>query len=480
MSKHSTMKALEIPELAILVIDRLNRTDLAACAQLNRSWHEAVIPFLYASVTIGARSPETRLGDASWDGFRKHSRHMRQLEVHSSSIYNIPHVLRCTGLTTFCFEISDDSIPCAYWATILLRLLSRNRGISTIRLKSFCKSAARNSEHHSIVLGLLRYVPGLKSLFIAGTSLGRPAVDEIMRCAHRLEELDVTIIRVDEGPARRTTVSRLKSNLASISARLSLEDHDDPKTHDGPYIQDSFRRQCRQGFGLKKFSFTLNNQCGRNVKMYGDLSRLVRLCCSAEDVQLFFLDRPNRRTGFLTLYEEVGHPAWRLKHLYIGFGGLDVVAKILSVCTSPLVSFRLWNCNFSDELLSVLLQYHGKTLQRVSFGNCRGFLLKARVEAMLSRCPDLQSLDLYTYERGVDRRKVMAGGIKSQWTGPNGRVFKVLLSHKAFWVPVRASHEAMGADTMMDQENPIPDDPWKQLELMESFKIKSHIRFLAS
>ncbi|KAF9963934.1 hypothetical protein BGZ70_007095 [Mortierella alpina] len=157
------------------------------------------------------------------------------------------------------------------------------------------------------------------------------------------------------------------------------------------------------------------------------------------------MDKVNRHRGFLTLCEQVDHPAWRLKHLDIGYGNPSDVAKILRVSAPPLVSFQLWST----------------------------------IEAVLSQCPDLKSFDVYTYERGLDRRTVMIGGTGSQWVGSDGRVFKVLLSDKALWAPVLVLCEAMGENKVKDEENSIPDDPWKQLELMESFKIESHIRFLA-
>ncbi|KAF9963935.1 hypothetical protein BGZ70_007096 [Mortierella alpina] len=210
MSELAAIRVFEIPELAILIFDRLNRADLAACAQVHRTWHDAVIPFHYASVMIGKRyrsTPlETRVDTASWEGFKKHSRHMRELEVHGSSIHKISLFgLHCTGLRTLSLDISDDTFQHALWAGKLLKLISNNPDISTLRLKSHCESAVIEFEHHFIVLSMLRYMPGLKKLIIVGSSLGQNAVDEIMRCAHRLEELDVTMDTVDRDPILPTT-----------------------------------------------------------------------------------------------------------------------------------------------------------------------------------------------------------------------------------------------------------------------------------
>ncbi|KAF9289705.1 hypothetical protein BGZ68_008787 [Mortierella alpina] len=482
MSHLAAVKVFKISELAILVTNHLTRSDLLACILVHRSWHEAIIPFLYDSVTIGEHySPiplETSLEEASWDGFKKHSHHMQALEIYSLSIQNISLFgSNCTSLSILRLEISGETGPqYALWAWGLLKLIANNPSISTLCLKSGTDSVVNGFDHHLVVLGVLRYMPGLKKLVIDGESMGQSSVDEILRCAYRLEELDVTMDRIYEDPIPEPSGPRVGFDLASHLADLSLKDLDDVNTQDEPYILDSLGRQCRQGSRLKKFSFTLKNRRKKGV-VSSHASLLVRLCRSADYVQLSLKDEHTRDTGLQTLYDQVSHPMWCLKHLGIGSGNPSIMLKILRGSTLPLVSFRLQDGGFSDELLEVLLQVHGKSLQRVSIGKCQDFFLQTNVEKVLSRCPNLQSLDVFNCDQKLD--PAMTEERQSRWICPDGRVFKVLTSEQPrfTFVIVEGISKPVYATKLAGT---VMDGPWKHLDMMRTDQVSSRIRFVAN
>ncbi|KAF9958812.1 hypothetical protein BGZ72_010874 [Mortierella alpina] len=492
MSKRAAIQVFEIPELSILIIGQLRNSDLTACALVHSAWHDAVIPFLYHTAAIrvhdGVRSPEKE--KAYRDGFLKYSRHIRFLEIESSATPDFPpFCFNCTNLTDLRLETSKKAIENAKLSRDLLSVISNNPGISTLYLTSNSDYRVSELDHLLVVLGLLRYMPGLKKLVMIGTCMGQSSLDEIMRCAHRLEELDLTMNRIDEKPTFRPRPSRspIDFDLASYLADLCLKDHDDDaiETSDGPYILDTQGRRCRQGTSLKRFSLTLKNGRKRGVRL-ADASPLVRLCCSAEEIQLSISDvmeGPTRRNSILTLYEQVHHPAWRLKHLDIGSTYLEdysILIKIVRDSASSLVSFRLGDSYFTDELLHVLLQNHGKTLKRMAVGKCPEFFFKANIEAILSRCPNLQSLDLYNCEKGGDLRTATAGEPKTQWVGPKGQIFKVFMASIGRWTFVDIGGTLKPEYILLDTETAIQNDPWKHIELMRDRKYNSHIRFVAN
>ncbi len=183
-----------------------------------------------------------------------------------------------------------------------------------------------------------------------------------------------------------------------------------------------------------------------------------------------------RSRSFITLYDQVNHPAWCLKHLDIGYGDPSVVVKILRASASSLVSFRLWDSDFSDELLSVLLQLHGKTLQRVSIGKCEMFFLKAKVEAVLSRCPGLKSLEVFNCDpkAGI----AMTEERQVRWTGPEGRVFNVFISEQPRWKFV--DREGIAKVVYVTRiSNTDQHDLWSCLDLMLRDQVEGLLRFVA-
>ncbi|KAF9963937.1 hypothetical protein BGZ70_007098 [Mortierella alpina] len=488
MSKRAAIQVFEIPELAIKVLVPLERSDLVACALVHRAWHDAVIPFLYHTVTTdeihhNVRSPD----EFCWDGFQKHSAHMRVLKIDNRAEHDLFHYgLHCTLLTDFHLDISEKTSQSAPWSWDLLRLICNNAGLSTLCLTTDRDSRVNEMDSHLVVLRLLRHMPGLKKLIVVGTSMGESSVDEIMRCAYRLEELVVTMDRIDKEPNLRSSKPHhLDVNLALHLADLASNNpDDDADTQGGPCILDSQGRRCRQGTRLKRFSLTLKNGRKRGV-LLADASPLVRLCCSAEYIQLCISDvmeGPSRRNSFLTLHELVARPTCRLKHLDIGPTcpeDYSVLVRILSDSACSLVSFRLWESYFTDELLSVLLQNHGKTLQRVAVGKCPEFFFKSNIEALLSGCPDLEALDLYNCDRGGDRRMAMTGGPKTQWVGSDERVFKVFVSRLSHWTFIDDGRSVGPVYVVSDAACTGQNDLWKHLESMRDSKFNSHIRFSA-
>ncbi|KAF9937766.1 hypothetical protein BGZ67_000922 [Mortierella alpina] len=268
MSQLAAVKVFEIPELSVLVIDPLEKSDLAACALVQRTWHKTVLPFPYRTFLIGDRyrlfSPS--FNEANWDRFRKHTTHIRLLEISSRAKRDLSLFdFNCTHLTDLHLHLrlSANTSDNAHWSLGLLKLISNSPGISTLRLNDI--------EYQLVVLALLRYMPGLKRLVLIGPSMGQSSVDEIMRCAYRLEALEVTMGRIDKDPTPRTTRPPIGFDPASHLADLSLKDHDaDVVTADEPCILDSQGRRCRQESSLKKFRLTLDNMRNASDIPLGD------------------------------------------------------------------------------------------------------------------------------------------------------------------------------------------------------------------
>ncbi|KAF9958813.1 hypothetical protein BGZ72_010875 [Mortierella alpina] len=491
MSKLTAVKVFDIPELAILVIGHLERSDLAACALVHRTWHKSVIPSLYSSFMFRDRyrGPFKRtFSEDSWDAFKKHSSHIRVLEISSrvmrdTSLFDF----NCTNLKDLhlYIQLSANPSKTAQWSLGLLKLISNNPSISTLRITAHDEPVVNDIDHHLVVLHLLRHMPALKRLVIAGPNMGQSSVDEIMRCAYRLEELDLILDRINEHPTPRPSRSPIGSDLESYLARLCLKNHDDAgDTSDGPYILDTQGHRCRQGTSLKRFGLTLENGIERDVRL-ADASPLVRLCCSAENIQLSISDvmkGPSRRNSILTLHEQVGHPAWCLRHLDIGslwHEDSSVLVKILSASASPLISLRLWDVSFTYELLSVLLLNHGKTLQRVTVGQCPDLLSQANIKALVSGCPSLLSLDLCSCDRESAYGARLQDASVCQWRPSDGRVFKMFISDEAYY-DFQSNGYYSEQEYSAFSEEPIPDDPWVHLDLMSRPDFQSRVRFVAN
>ncbi|KAF9989496.1 hypothetical protein BGZ75_006188 [Mortierella antarctica] len=482
MSKLAAVKVFEIPELATLVINHLKKRDLVACALVHSAWHKATIPFIYHSITIVSvwRFRERSLDEDFWSGFKKYGRYMRLLEIDSSAVSAMSSLgFSCINLTDLHLDICEEASTNVLWFRGLLKLISNNPGISSLELgaRSGCPVTF---DHHLVVLGLLRYMPQLKKLLITGTYIGQSAVDEIMRCAHRLEELSLDISQISKDPIPRPCQQRTGFILGLSLTDLSLKDHDnDDNTHDEPYILDSQGRRCRLGTSLKKFSLTLGND--DRYALSDDAFLLAFHCYSVEDIQLFVKEGTTRRKIMRALEDQVDHPAWCLKHLKIGHilhRDTSILVKLLSVRSTSLVSLWLASCCFSDEIISALLQNHGKTLQRMTMSSCE-VRYKPDIEALLSGCSDLRSLDVFN-SGGQD---YFAMGLPKecqlQWTGRNGRVFEVFMSENAYWTIHGQVYSTMEEDETMEEEGSIPDDPWRQVQLMKRDGIRSHVRFLA-
>ncbi|KAF9958811.1 hypothetical protein BGZ72_010873 [Mortierella alpina] len=220
MSQVFAIKVFEIPELASHVTLHLTRLDLCTCAMVNRAWHEAIVPILYHSVIIDDRHGRKGSTGICWDGFQKHSSHMRRLKIDNRARRDISLFgFNCTNLTVLHLVISADPRLTPQWSSDLLKMIANNPDISTLQLTSLDDPRINVIDHHLVVLGLFRYMPGLKKLFINSTRIGERSVNEVMRCAHRLEELalDTTQIFKAHIPGSWRSSRGLGSPIASVS-----------------------------------------------------------------------------------------------------------------------------------------------------------------------------------------------------------------------------------------------------------------------
>ncbi|KAF9560851.1 hypothetical protein EC968_005985 [Mortierella alpina] len=482
MSQHTIAMLFWIPELAIQVTDQLDNSDLVVCVQANRAWHDFIIPFLYRNVIVGERHGLKSFDKDCWAGFQKHSAHMRVLDIDSRAECDISLFgSNCTHLVALHLEHCDFPRKDASWSWGLLKLVSHNPNISTLYLTTSRSPKSSRMLYHCLVeLRLLRYLPGLKKLVITNYDLGYYEIYEIMRCAHRLEELDVKVARVDQhillGPRRPHPVF----DCASTRRELSLKEYEaDNDTQTGPCIVDSQGVRCRRGTRLKKFRFVLVNDF-----YYGDVAadalQLLRLCCSAEYIQLDIRE-PHRGKVVRVLRDQVGHHAWCLKHLDIGgLRAVDVpgLVEILRASRSSLLSFRLWKSSLTDELLLVLSEYHGKTLERVTFGKCPEIFHKDKIEALLSQCPHLQSLDVFNCEKEGDLHIAMTGKFQARRTSSDGRVFTVLTSDHIHLKLFMYGQVDQVPDIATD-EGTVDDGLWRIVDMIRLGRIRDHVRFVA-
>ncbi|KAF9560853.1 hypothetical protein EC968_005987 [Mortierella alpina] len=180
------------------------------------------------------------------------------------------------------------------------------------------------------------------------------------------------------------------------------------------------------------------------------------------------------------LRDQVGHHAWCLKHLDIGnlrSDDLPVLVEILRASRSSLLSFRLWKSSLTDELLLALSEYHGKTLERVTFGKCPEIFHKDKIEALLSRCPKLQLLHVFNCEQEYGLCMAVTEERRLRCVGPDG---KVLMRYQ---VPgarlICKTTNIRIAATMMD-DGLVNDDLWRPVEMMREGQIRNHIRFIAN
>ncbi|KAF9289702.1 hypothetical protein BGZ68_008784 [Mortierella alpina] len=472
MSDLITSKIIGIPELAILVTGHLKRLDLVTCALVNHAWHEAIIPFLYHTVTFGGVYPArhtARLACAPcYYGLYKYSQYTRVLKIYSRGLGDIPcHWFHYINLAVLDLEITH-AFGNLLWFLNLLELISNNPSILTLRLTSTNPFPDDELDLHLVMLRQLRYMPGLKKLVIVGISMGQSSVDEIMRCAYRLEELDLTMARIDKDRIPRPNLPLIGFDLESSIAELSLKDHDDVNTLVGPYIADSQGRQCRKGTSIKTFSLTLTSGRCKGYTASSDTFLLLRHCCSAENIKLSIVEKSTRGRVMQTLHDLVGQPACALKHLDLGRmmckASSEVLLEILRASTSSLVSFRLRDSVLFDELISVLLQYHGKTLQRVTLDECKGVNIRGRaratvatVETVLSGCPNLKSLDIFQRKIDEDVRMALAGDPQEQWTAADGQVFEMLTFGQ---VPDRRWLRRWQLHLLLDTTLEDEDDRW--------------------
>ncbi|KAF9289703.1 hypothetical protein BGZ68_008785 [Mortierella alpina] len=487
MSNLASVKVFETPELASLVANHLKKPDLIACAVVSRALYEAVIPFIYRSVIIGKRYGWRQFSHICWEGFQKHSSHMRELTIDNQARLDISLFgINCTNLTVLQLIPSEDTSNDANWFSGLMKLISNNPGISTLRLitcNDYDHKMPNEIDRHLTVLCLPRYIPGLKKLVINSKSIGTRSVNEILRCSHRLEELDLATTLIYDTPnIFQPRKDPLGFDLESFVAGLSLKDHDAGEDdQDGPYILDFRGHRCRQGTSLKKFRFILPKGRERGL-VSADTSLLLRLCCSAECINLHITGNPTRSGSLLILRDQVGHHAWRLKHLDIGplrFKDSLVLTVILRASKSSLDSFRLWNSYFGDELLLTLLENHCKTLKQVTFGKCTEIFRKTPIEALLSQCPNLQMLHVYNCAEEGELCMTMTEDRRLRWISPEGQIFKVFTSDQVHLTPVRNGGNIQFAHAPTD-EGTVPDALWRRVDMMHRGQIKNHIRFLAN
>ncbi|KAF9963938.1 hypothetical protein BGZ70_007099 [Mortierella alpina] len=481
MSDLTAVRIFDIPELTSLVAKHLRKSDLVACARVSRAWHNTFIPFIYRSVEIQYYYPAIR-DRASWDGFKKHSSHMRELEIEYTEWRDISLFgFNCTNLAVLHIRIRDDPPTNPYWSSDLLKLISNNPSISTLRITG-------TNDDHLTVLRLPRYMPGLRRLVISGREMGEQYVNEIMRCAHRLEELDLNISLSFKDSNRWHSAAR--SDLDTLITEFSLKDQDaDVDTQDEPTIMDSEVHRYRQGTRLKKFCFFLS-EYERDTYSYErnsasvDASRLFRLCCSADDIclNLDLKGEPTRNKAMQVLRDQVSHCAWCLKHLDLGplqATDSQLLVEILGISGLSLNTFQLRESRVADELLSVLLQRHGKTLKRVAFDKCSEIFQKANMEAVLSRCSKLQLLHVFNCEKMSDLCRTRTEERRLRWTGPDGKVFKVFTSDQVCLKPVRCVPSIQVADTTTEEKDAAHNGLWRRVEMMRRGQIRNQIRFIA-
>jgi len=156
----------------------------------------------------------------------------------------------------------------------------------------------------------------------------------------------------------------------------------------------------------------------------------------------------------------------------------QLLVEILGASESSLISFQLRESSLTDELLSVLLQRHGKTLERVAFDKCPEIFQKAHIEALLSRCPKLQLLHVFNCKEMSDLCRTMTEARRLRWVGSDGKVFKVFTSDRVCLEPVRYVGSIQVTDPAME-EDAAHNGLWRRVDMMRRGQIMNHIRFVA-
>lgn len=409
--------ATSLPEIVALISTELNPQTLNSCVQVCRSWHEVFIPFLYRKVSYSYRqhtNPASRIGSSvqgqqdqqhhpgcSFQGFQRHGRHIRTLHVRAIE-FPEPDVFGpdCQQLTALHLHPVNQpkGAPPPQWNSRLQALVDRNPKIQTFELHPVHR---RPCEGIFFDLNIVRRLPELKSLALTDSfAVAMNTFDEILACGPRLRELNYHISLLMPGSFDCGT-------SGSVSTRGIKAKEKEQGTHGTKDYPAMWTRLI---------SLTVSDQVGSRA------IELIERCPYLRNLYLKLWNDDNTEAILRQLlrHRSMGYPS-RLEHLRLYRLRKEghLLADLLRVCneSSRLKSFWIDSCVASHEVMTELLRFHARSLEKVVLmfplhegRRSKGKKKTSSAQDLLASCPSLKHLEI-----GLSDKVYMEDLIQSPW-----------------------------------------------------------------
>ncbi|KAF9366839.1 hypothetical protein BGX34_003939 [Mortierella sp. NVP85] len=418
---------ISLPEIIALISAELSTQDLNSCVQVSRSWHEAFIPYLYHQVSYSYKryaKPVSRTHSSSqekqqqqqerlqpqhhgcsYEGFRKHGRHIRILHVTAIEFPELdvfgPDCQRLTALHLHPIN-QPKGEPLPQWNLQLQALIARNPKIQTLELHSVHRKPC---EGIFFDLNILRVLPELKRLTLMDSfAVNNDAFDEILACGPQLQELNYQISLL----MPRTTVRDENG-----TSKKKEKEH-------GSVVIANTTNDCSPMMWTKLTSLTVSDQVASRA------TELIERCPNLKTLYMRLWNDDNTEAILRQLlwHRSMGYPS-RLEHLrlYRLLKNGSLLVDLLQVCneSSRLKTFWIDSCVASHKVMTELLKFHAESLEKVVLmfplhegkksGTGSGSKgRRSSVQDLLVLCPRLRHLEV-----GLSDKVYMEDLVQSPW-----------------------------------------------------------------
>ncbi|KAF9939965.1 hypothetical protein BGZ65_008765 [Modicella reniformis] len=412
----SPSSPIHVPELVEFICKHLNRTAMARCTLVSKSWYTAFTPHLYRDVKMFYTHQNRIEKQKPILDLKKYGIHARSLTFDTLWL---PHPTppeeelfgsTCNHLTTLYLNLgilnmnNIGSLHCAR----LLDLIRHNPSIMTLHLHH-----GYSAEMDQLITDskILKRLPGLQNLVLMNSYISNDSsFDELLDCGPQLVKLDYDI-RWDR---RKRTAATTATAIATTTT-----------------VVDSMNDHRPRPMWTKISSLTIKDYPGSRA------IELVAQCPNLQHLTAILLNDEDRHSVLNQMVQHRrllggNHPTCLSSLDLFGVRGHDsmkALADLLRVCadSTRLRAFLLDCSGMSEEIMKELLTYHAESLEKVIISLCDYGPDSSQSSSFLSKCPRLRNLKIWSRSQRINLEDL----VESPWVCHDLQFLDIRLSRSA-------------------------------------------------
>ncbi|KAK3810300.1 MAG: hypothetical protein J3Q66DRAFT_443816 [Benniella sp.] len=200
MTNHN-LNPLDLPEVRSIVGQHLDRSDLARCLRVSKSWHASFVPLVWSTTTIREVSYGSGDKNPPLDAFLRHSHHIKHLDltIDAPQQYGLTP---CPNLLNFKVKIFRDDESESI--EIIPIVIAQHEQLRRLLVVNKCLESPR------VIWKPVHYYHNLSELDLEYMEIEPTGTTAFWDLCAQLESLRIEKVSIAEMPARTITFDRLQ------------------------------------------------------------------------------------------------------------------------------------------------------------------------------------------------------------------------------------------------------------------------------